>query len=120
MRKSSLSEDTLLRMLVTAIASTIARIAMLRTAGNYQQALREIDQNLEELLGLKADLVRQLDDTNIVEMLTSQRSAKSSYGSSIDLAKSEVEQLYPTISMPVSIALFDLGDPDLPDEKGGD
>jgi tetratricopeptide (TPR) repeat protein len=70
MRKSSLSEDTLLRMLVAAIAETIARLAMLRTAGNYQQALQIIDQNLEELLGLKADLVRQLDDKHIVDMLT--------------------------------------------------
>lgn len=70
MRKSSLSEDTLLRMLVAAIAETIARLALLRTAGNYQQALQIIDQNLEELLGLKADLVRQLDDKHIVDMLT--------------------------------------------------
>ena len=37
--------------------------------------------------------------------------------------KLEVEQLYPTISMPVTIALFDLGTPELPDEnsaKGGE
>lgn len=70
MRKSSLSEDTLLRMLVAAIAETIARLALLRTAGNFEKALEVIDQNLEELLGLKADLVRQLDDSQIVEMLT--------------------------------------------------
>ncbi len=70
MRKSSLSEDTLLRMLVAAIAETMARLALLRTAGNYQQAFEIIDQNLEELLGLKADLVRQLDDQKIIEMLT--------------------------------------------------
>jgi hypothetical protein len=39
------------------------------------------------------------------------------------LAKLEVEQLYPTISMPVTIALFDLGTPELPNEnsvKGGE
>ena len=70
MRKASLSEDTLLRMLVAAIAETMARLALLRTAGNYQQALEIIDQNLEELLGLKADLVRHLDDQKIIEMLT--------------------------------------------------
>jgi hypothetical protein len=70
MRKSSLSEDALLRMLVAAIAETIARLAMLRTTGNYQQALEIIDQNLEELLGLKADLVRQLDDQKIIELMT--------------------------------------------------
>jgi hypothetical protein len=56
-------------------------------------------------------------------MLTSERSEKSRLGTSIELAKLEVEQLYPTISMPVTIALFDLGSPELPDEnsvKGGE
>ena len=70
MRKSSLSEDTLLRMLVSAIAETIARLAQLKTAGYYQEAIEVIDHNLEELLGLKADLVRQLDDQHIIDMLT--------------------------------------------------
>ncbi len=44
-------------------------------------------------------------------MLTSLRSEKSSLGTSRDLAEAEVEMLYPTISMPVSICLFDLGQP---------
>jgi hypothetical protein len=70
MKKSSLSEDTLLRMLVAMIAETIARLALLRTAGQYDQALEIIDHNLEELLGLSANLVRRLDDSKIVEMLT--------------------------------------------------
>jgi hypothetical protein len=74
---------------------------------------------LEGLFRLQVGFDKGMIETGIL-MLTSQRSEKSSYGSSIDLAKSEIEQLYPTISMPVSIALFDLGDPDLPDEKGGD
>jgi hypothetical protein len=37
------------------------------------------------------------------------------------MVKSEVEQLYPTISLPVSVALFDLGEPELyvkEDENG--
>jgi hypothetical protein len=74
---------------------------------------------LEGLFRLQVGFDKGMIETGIL-MLTSQRSEKSSYGSSRDLAQSEVEQLYPTISMPVSIALFDLGDPDLPDEKGGD
>jgi hypothetical protein len=53
-------------------------------------------------------------------MLTSHRSEKSSYGTSRELAEAEVEMLYPTISMPVSIALFDLGDPVISDGQGGD
>jgi len=51
-------------------------------------------------------------------MLTAARSEKSSLGTSRDLAVAEVEQLYPTISMPVSIALFDLGVPVISDGEG--
>jgi len=57
-------------MLVAAIAETIARLALLRTAGQFEQAQQQIDQDLEELLGLKANLARQLSDQKIVEMLT--------------------------------------------------
>jgi hypothetical protein len=57
-------------------------------------------------------------DTGIL-MLTSLRSEKSSYGSSLELAKSEVKMLHPTISLPCSIALFDLGQPTMVDDKGG-
>ena len=48
-----------------------------------------------------------------VLMLTAKRSEKSPYGSTVDMVKSEVELLYPTISLPVSVALFNLGEPDL-------
>ena len=51
-------------------------------------------------------------------MLTAKRSEKSPYGSTVDMVKSEVELLYPTISLPVSVALFDLGEPDLYLEEG--
>jgi hypothetical protein len=51
-----------------------------------------------------------LIETGIL-MLTAARSEKSSYGTSRELAEAEVELLYPTISMPCSIALFDLGAP---------
>jgi hypothetical protein len=44
-------------------------------------------------------------------MLTALRREKSSYGTSRDLAEAEVELLYPTVSLPCSIALFDLGAP---------
>jgi hypothetical protein len=54
--------------------------------------------------------------------LTAARSEKSSLGTSRDLSVAEVEQLYPTISMPVAIALFDLGAPVISngEEEGGD
>ena len=56
-------------------------------------------------------------DTGKIEtgilMLTSRRSEKSPYGSSVDMVRNEVELLYPTISLPVSVALFNLGEPNL-------
>ena len=71
---------------------------------------------LEGLFRLQVGFDKGMIETGVL-MLTAQRSEKSSYGSSRDLAANEVEQLYPTISMPVSIALFDLGDPTLPDDE---
>jgi hypothetical protein len=65
---------------------------------------------LEGLFRLQVGFDKKMIETGIL-MLTSQRSEKSSYGSSLELAQSEAGQLYPTISMPVSIALFDLGQP---------
>ena len=54
-------------------------------------------------------------------MLTSARSEKSPFGTSKDLAIVEVEQLYPTITVPVAIAFFDLGAPVISDgeDEGG-
>jgi hypothetical protein len=77
---------------------------------------------LEGLFRLQIGFDKGRIETGIL-MLTSERSEKSRLGTSIELAKLEVDQLYPTISMPVTIALFDLGSPELPDEnsaKGGE
>ena len=69
-KKTSLLEDRLFQMLIAAVTETLAKLANLKTAGFYQEAREEIDQDLEELLGLKADLVRRLSDAHIIEMLT--------------------------------------------------
>jgi hypothetical protein len=69
---------------------------------------------LEGLFRLQIGFDNGMVETGIL-MLTSQRSEKSSYGCSRDLAEAELEMLYPTISMPVSIALFDLGPPIISD-----
>jgi hypothetical protein len=77
---------------------------------------------LEGLFRLQIGFDKGRIETGIL-MLTSERSEKSKLGTSIELSKLEVEQLYPTISMPVTIALFDLGSPELPKEnsvKGGE
>ncbi len=44
-------------------------------------------------------------------LLNQFRSEKSPLGNNIKLVKQEVEALFPTISMPVSIVLFDLSKP---------
>lgn len=51
-------------------------------------------------------------------LLTSLRSEKSPYGSTKQLVEQEIEYLYPTISIPVTIVLFDLGKPGLLSEMG--
>jgi len=70
MPKASLSEDILLKKLIAALQALVTRLNSLRQAGNYQQALALIDQNLEELLGLQASIIRRLDNNRLVEMLT--------------------------------------------------
>jgi hypothetical protein len=76
---------------------------------------------LTGLARLQVGFDKKLIETGIL-MLTAARSEKSSLGNSRDLAIAEVETLYPTISMPVSIALFDLGVPVISngEEEGGD
>jgi hypothetical protein len=74
---------------------------------------------LEGLFRLQVGFDQGKIETGIL-MLTALRSEKSSYGTSRDLAEAEVELLYPTISMPVSIALFDLGTPVISNGEEGD
>ena len=50
-------------------------------------------------------------------LLTAQRSEKSPFGTTADLLRSEIEALHPTISLPVSVALFELGPPELVDDE---
>jgi hypothetical protein len=65
------SEDYIIRMISQAVA-VLAKIAGLRQAKQYPQAQQSIDQALEHLLGLRADLLKQLDDAVIFRMLTIQ------------------------------------------------
>lgn len=63
------SEDYILRMIQMATAA-MARIFGLRTAGRYTEALQAIDQALEQLLGLRAGLIKNLDDSSLLASLT--------------------------------------------------
>jgi hypothetical protein len=76
---------------------------------------------LTGLARLQVGFDKKAIDAGIL-MLTAARSEKSSLGTSRDLAVAEVEALYPTFSMPVAIALFDLGAPVISngDDEGGD
>jgi hypothetical protein len=72
---------------------------------------------LEGLFRLQVGFDKGIIETGVL-MLTSLRSEKSSLGTSKELAQAEIEMLYPTISMPVSIALFDLGPPIISNGEG--
>ena len=65
------TEDFILRMINQAVA-VLLQIAGFRQAKQYQQAQQAIDQSLEQLLGLRADLLKQLDDEVIFRILTLQ------------------------------------------------
>lgn len=65
------SQDYIIRMISQAVA-VLVQIAGLRQTRQYRPAQQAIDQALESLLGLRADLLKQLDDEVIFRMLTIQ------------------------------------------------
>jgi hypothetical protein len=65
------SEDFILRMIRLATAA-LAQIIGLKKGGQYPEALQAIDQAFEEVLGLKADLIRAMDDESLLSALTQQ------------------------------------------------
>jgi hypothetical protein len=70
----------------------------------------------DALLRLQVGFDKKKIETGIV-LLTGQRSEKSPLGSTRELVEQEIQDLYPTISMPVAIALFDLGEPGVRTEE---
>jgi hypothetical protein len=64
----------------------------------------------DSLFRLQIGWAQKKIDGGIV-LVTGQRSEKTPYGSTKDLIKKEIDLLFPTISVPVSIAVFDLGKP---------
>jgi len=73
---------------------------------------------LEGLFRLQLGYEKGLIETGIL-ILNAKRSQKSPYGSTEDMVKEEIAMLEPVINMPVSIALYDLDEPVMMDEKGG-
>lgn len=64
-----LTDDYLIRQINLAIA-VLASIVGLKTAGQYQSALFEIDQFLEQLLGLRSYMVKDLNDEAILTLVS--------------------------------------------------
>lgn len=71
-----LTEDYLMRMINQAVAALLQAIG-LKKAGQYRQAQEAIDQAVEQLVGLRADLVRRLDDQSLIESLTRRGTAEA-------------------------------------------
>ena len=63
------TQDFIKRM-INQLVAALQMIIGLKAAGQYGQALQAINQALEQLLGLKADLVRRLADQTILNSLT--------------------------------------------------
>ena len=64
----------------------------------------------DSLLRLQIGWAKKKIDSGLV-FVTGARSEKSQLGTTKELIEKEIELLYPTISVPVSIAIFDLGKP---------
>lgn len=64
---------------------------------------------LEGLFRLQLGFDKGLIDTGVL-ILNAKRSGKTPYGSTSQMVQKEIEMLYPTISLPVSIGLFELED----------
>lgn len=73
---------------------------------------------LEGLFRLQVGFDKGVIETGIL-LLTSKRSEKSPYGDTSKMVRDEIEMLYPTISLPVSVVLFDLDEP-MTIMEGGD
>lgn len=62
---------------------------------------------LEGLLRLQIGFDKKMIEAGVL-MLNASRSEKTPYGSTSQMVKEEIELLHPTISLPVSVALFEL------------
>jgi tetratricopeptide (TPR) repeat protein len=63
------SEDYVLRIISQAMAA-LTTVLGLKKAGKYDQAQQVIDQALEQLLGLKSEIIKQLEDSSLLQLLT--------------------------------------------------
>jgi hypothetical protein len=64
-----LSDDYIIRMIQQG-SIVLSRIIGLKKTGDYQEALQEIDQSLEQVLGINKEIIRNMDDESIYKILT--------------------------------------------------
>jgi tetratricopeptide (TPR) repeat protein len=64
-----LSDDYIIRMIRQATA-VLKKIIGLKQAGDYQEALEEINHSLEPLLGMDIEIIKMMDDESIYGILT--------------------------------------------------
>ncbi len=64
-------EDFILRLIRMATAA-IARAMGYKTAGEYRQAIEVLDQMLEDVLGMSAMLVHNMEDDSLLDALSTQ------------------------------------------------
>jgi hypothetical protein len=65
------TEDYILRMIRMA-SMVMARILGFKRAGQYDRAFQEIDQALEQLLGLPHNLIYAMDDDSLLDLFVTQ------------------------------------------------
>jgi len=78
----------------------LKRVAVEASLGAYEFVL-------EGLFRLQIGFDKGLIDAGLL-ILPGNRSEKSPLGDSVDLVKAEIQELYPTIFLPVAVALFDV------------
>jgi hypothetical protein len=66
-----LTEDYIMRM-INQVLAVLVKIMAFKQAGRHQEANQAIDQALEQVLGMRADLIKRLDDSSLIEALTIQ------------------------------------------------
>ena len=66
-----LTEDYFMRM-INQMLAVLTKIPYLKEAGQYQEAQQIINQSLEQLLGMPSDLLKQMDDSSVMNILTTQ------------------------------------------------
>jgi hypothetical protein len=63
------TEDFVLR-LISQASAVLAHALGLKKAGKEQEALQTIDQALEILLGMRADMLNQMEDSSVLSLVT--------------------------------------------------